>query len=140
MAKKAIRINQMEKLPINYIYINKINFTKMSKEPTGKRQIGLTPIQKAYLKKLTPSQRILLLFKIIAIDQDYQEDKKVVMDMINVAERIGSKEYENPTKEIVDRFEIMFESGDYTLEEMDSIRSAIDLINRLQSEYEVENN
>jgi hypothetical protein len=86
------------------------------------------------MKGLKPAEKIILLFRILMNEGDHPEDEAIMKKMIEITERISKTEYEDPIKEIVERFELLFESGDYTINEMAAIRSAIDLINRLEEQ------
>jgi hypothetical protein len=110
------------------------------KNPQGKRQLGLSPLQSAYMKGLKPGEKIVLLFRILMNEGDHDEDKEIMTKMVDIAERISKCEYTDPVKEIVERYEMLFESGDYTINEMAAIRSAIDLINRLEEQRIAANN
>jgi hypothetical protein len=96
--------------------------------------MNLTPLQKAYMKKLTPIEKAQFTFDLLAT-----ESKDPFLYKISQVCK-ESKNLENPLVEAGRTLSFMLASEELTLDQKSSILSAIDVLERIREKDLAEKN
>ena len=98
----------------------------------------LTGLQKTYMKRLSPIQKAIFTFNLLAVECKDVEERNVLMKIAKVCE--NASESEEPLLQAGRNLSLMLAIEDLTIDGKSSVLSAIEVLERIKENYIVKNN